>query len=120
MIQLNSNLSVIDNSGAKKVKCIKILGGSFVGSIGDTIVVATQKVAPNRKIKAGEVAKSIIVRQRKETPRKDGSTLKFYENSAIILNDKHLPVGTRIFGPVPRELRSSNNMKIISIAQGII
>lgn len=120
MIQLNTNLSVIDNSGAKKVKCIKILGGSFVGSLGDIIVVATQKVAPNRKIKAGEVSKSLIVRQKKETLRKDGSTLKFFENSSIILNDKLLPVGTRIFGPVARELRSSKNMKVISIAQGII
>ena len=120
MIQLNSNLGVIDNSGAKRVKCIKILGGSFVGSLGDTIVVATQKVAPNRKIKSGEVLKSLIVRQRKEKLRKDGSTLKFSENSAVILNDKELPIGTRIFGPVPRELRSSKNMKVISIAQGII
>jgi large subunit ribosomal protein L14 len=120
MIQLNTNLSVIDNSGAKKVKCIKILGGSFVGSLGDTIVVATQKVAPNRKIKAGEVSKSLIVRQKKEVQRKDGSTLKFFENSVIILNDKKLPVGTRIFGPVAKELRSGKNMKVISIAQGII
>lgn len=120
MIQLNTNLSVIDNSGAKNVKCVKILGGSFVGGLSDIIVVAIQKVTPNRKIKSGEVTKSIIVRQRKEFRRKDGSTLKFFENSAVILNDKLLPVGTRIFGPVPRELRSSRNMKIISISQGII
>ncbi len=120
MIQLNSNLSVIDNSSAREVKCIKILGGSFSGSLGDRIVVALQKVTPNRKLKSGEVAKSLVVRLRKETKRKDGTTLKFFSNSAILLNQKDLPLGTRIFGPVPRELRTKKFMKVISIAQGII
>ena len=120
MIQLNSFLSVIDNSGAKKVKCIKILGGSFSGSLGDKIVVATQKVVPNRKVKQGEVMQSLIVRLRKETKRKDGSTLKFFDNAAVLLNQKGIPQGTRIFGPVPRELRKKKYMKVVSIAQGII
>jgi large subunit ribosomal protein L14 len=120
MIQLNSNLSVIDNSGAREAKCIKILGGSFSGSLGDNIVVALQKVAPNRKVKSGDVAQSLVVRVCKETKRKDGTTLKFFKNSAILLNQKKLPVGTRIFGPVPRELRTKKFMKVISIAQGII
>ena len=120
MIQLNSFLSVIDNSGVKQVKCIKILGGSFNGSIGYKIVIATLKVVPNRKVKQGDVMQSLIVRLRKETKRKDGSTIKFFDNSAVLLNQKGMPQGTRIFGPVPRELRSSKNMKVISIAQGII
>jgi large subunit ribosomal protein L14 len=120
MIQLNSNLSVIDNSGAKKVKCIKILGGSFNGSLGDKIVVAIQNVLPNRKVKEGDVAQSLVVRLRKESKRKDGTSLKFFENSAILLNQKGIPQGTRIFGPVPRELRKKKFMKVVSIAQGVI
>ena len=120
MIQLNSFLSVIDNSGAKKVKCLKILGGSFNGSLGDGIVVAIQKVIPNRKVKRGDVIQSLIVRLRKETKRKDGTTLKFFDNSAVLLNQKGVPQGTRIFGPVPRELRKKKYMKVVSIAQGVI
>jgi len=120
MIQLNSNLNVIDNSGVKKVKCIKIAGGSFTGFIGDKITIAVQKVIPNRKIKSGEVLKSLILHTKKETQRKDGSTLKFFSNSVALLNTKDLPLGTRIFGPVSKELRKRKHMKVVSIAQGII
>ena len=120
MIQLNTRLRVSDNSGAKDVKCIKITGGSFSGSIGDRIMVATQKVLPGRKLRSGEVFPSIIVRQAKEFKRRDGTSIKFYENSAVLLTTKGLPLGTRIFGPVPKELRAKNYMKIVAISQGII
>jgi large subunit ribosomal protein L14 len=120
MIQLNSTLSVIDNSGAKLVKCIKILQGASVAKLGDEIIVAVQKAAPNKKIKKGEVGKSLIVRVKKELKRKDGSTLNFSENAVIMLNKKNMPQGSRILGLVPLELRQRKNMKIISIAQGVI
>ena len=120
MIQLNTNLSIIDNSGAKNVKCIKILGGSFKGSLGDRIVVAIQNVLPNRKVKSGDVSQSLVVRLKKEKKRKDGTTINFFENSAILLNQKGSPQGTRIFGTVPRELRKKKFMKVVSIAQGVI
>lgn len=120
MIQLNSNLSIIDNSGAKRIKCIKILGGSFNGTIGNEIIAAVQKSLPNRKIKQGDVVNSLIVRLAKEKKRKDGSTLKFFENSAILLNQKGVPQGTRIFGPIPKELRKKKFMKVVSLAQGVI
>jgi|TARA_B100000683_G_C12082011_1_gene387288 large subunit ribosomal protein L14 len=120
MIQLNTLLSVVDNSGAKTGKCIKILGGTFTGSVGNTIVVAIQKVLANRKIKAGEVHKSLVVRQKKEIQRKDSSTLSFSTNSIILLNTKNMPVATRIFGLIPRELRRKKFMKVLSMAQGVI
>lgn len=120
MIQLNSYLTVADNSGAKIVKCIKTLKGTKVGHIGDKIIVAVQKALPNRKIKVGEVSESLIVRVKKEFKRSDGTTLSFSENSVIMLNKKNMPQGSRIFGPVPKELRNKKNMKIVSIAQGII
>jgi large subunit ribosomal protein L14 len=120
MIQLNTLLSVIDNSGAKTSKCIKILGGSTVGFIGDISIVAIQKVLANRKIKSGEVCRSLIVRQKKEKQRKDNSTLSFTSNSIILLNNKNMPLGTRIFGLISRDLRKKKFMKILSIAQGVI
>lgn len=120
MIQLNTNLVVNDNSGVKKVKCIKIIGGSFVGLLGNRITVAVQKVAPNRKIKTGDVVSSLIIGLKKNHSRKDGSALKFFKNTTILLNTKNLPIATRIFGPIPRELRQEKNMKVVSIAQGII
>ena len=120
MIQLNTHLSIIDNSGVKQVKCIKILNGSFNGTLGDKIVVSVQKTTPNRKIKSGDVLQSLVVRLKKEKLRNDGSTIKFSTNSAVLLNTKNLPVGTRIFGPIPRELRQKKYMKVVSIAQGII
>ena len=121
MIQLNTNLTVIDNSGVKIIKCIKILDGSkFKGSVGNIIVGAVQKVVAGRKIKSGEVHKSLIVRQKKELKRKDATLLKFSENCAIILNQKNMPMSTRIFGPIPKEFRKKRFMKVLSIAQGII
>ena len=120
MIQLNTLLSVVDNSGAKTGKCIKILGGTFTGSIGNITVVAIQKVLANKKIKAGEVHKSLIVRQKKEIQRKDSSTLSFFTNSIILLNTKNMPVATRIFGLIPRELRKKKFMKVLSMGQGVI
>jgi large subunit ribosomal protein L14 len=121
MIQSNSFLSVIDNSGVKQIKCIKILGGSFNnGLIGSIIKVAVQKVLPNRKIKAGEVVNALILRLKKTHRRKDGMYIKFFSNDAILLNTKQLPIATRIFGPIPRELRQKKYMKVVSIAQGII
>lgn len=120
MIQLNTKLFINDNSGVKKVKCIKITGGSFVGSLGSKITVAVHKVVPNRKIKAGDVTSSLVIGLKKNLQRKDGSSLNFFRNTAILLNSKNLPVATRIFGPIPRELRQEKNMKVVSIAQGII
>jgi large subunit ribosomal protein L14 len=120
MIQLNTHLSIIDNSGAKIAKCIKILGGSYKGCIGNTIVIAIQKAAAGRKIKSGEVYRSLVVRQKKEMSRIDGSTLSFFENSSIILNNKNIPMGTRIFGPIPKEFRKKRFMKVLSIAQGVV
>lgn len=120
MIQLNSNLHIADNSGAKIVKCIKVFNTSKAAKIGDKIVVAVQKASPNKKIKSGEVGYSLIIRCKKETKRKDGVTVKFSDNSAIMLTKKETPIASRIFGPVPQELRSKKNMKIMSIAQGVI
>jgi large subunit ribosomal protein L14 len=120
MIQLNSNLLVADNSGAKIVKCIKVFNSSTAARIGDKIVVAVQKALPNKKLKAGEVGYSLIIRTKKETKRKDGVTIKFSDNSVIMLNKKEVPQASRIFGPVPVELRHKKNMKIMSIAQGVI
>merc|ERR1711865_371490 len=120
MIQLNTILTAVDNSGAKSVKCIKILGGSFCGRVGDIMMVAVQKALSQRKVRSGEVHRSLIVRTKKELHRKDGSTLNFFTNSAIILNDKNIPQSTRILGPIPRELRQQKFMKVLSIAQGTL
>ena len=122
MIQMQTVLNVADNSGAKKVACIKVLGGSkrrYAG-VGDVIVVSVKEAIPNSKVKKGDVMKAVIVRTAKETRRPDGSFLKFDDNSAVLINNQMEPVGTRIFGPVPRELRAKNHMKIISLAPEVL
>jgi large subunit ribosomal protein L14 len=122
MIQSESRLSIADNSGAKEVLCIKVLGGSKrkYASVGDTIVVTIKEAMPRGKVKKGTVHKAIIVRTRKELQRPDGSTIKFDSNAAVLINAQGEPVGTRIFGPVCRELRSKNQMKIISLAPEVL
>ena len=122
MIQPESRLSVADNSGAKEVLCIKVLGGSKrrYASVGDIIVVTVKEAIPRGKVKKGTVHKAVIVRTAKELLRKDGSTIKFDSNAAVLINAQGEPVGTRIFGPVTRELRSRGQMKIISLAPEVL
>jgi large subunit ribosomal protein L14 len=122
MIQTESTLSVADNSGAKTVQCIKVLGGSrrrYAG-LGDIIVVSIIDAMPNSKVKKGSVAKAVVVRTKRENRRADGSYIKFDENSAVLINAQMEPVGTRIFGPVARELRGKKFMKIISLAPEVL
>jgi len=122
MIQMQTVLNVADNSGAKKVACIKVLGGSkrrYAG-VGDVIVVSVKEAIPNSKVKKGDVMKAVIVRTAKATRRLDGSFLKFDDNSAVLINNQMEPVGTRIFGPVARELRAKQFMKIISLAPEVL
>lgn len=122
MIQAESRLSVADNSGAKEVYCIKVLGGSrrrYAG-VGDIIVVSVKEALPNSKVKKGDVTKAVIVRTKKEIKRPDGSMIRFDDNSAVIIGTSREPVGTRIFGPVARELRAKNFMKIISLAPEVL
>jgi large subunit ribosomal protein L14 len=122
MIQQQSELAVADNSGAKRVECIKVLGGSrrrYAG-LGDLIVVAVKEALPTAKVKKGDVSKAVIVRTSREYQRADGSYIKFDENSAVLLNAQLEPVGTRIFGPVARELRAKKFMKIISLAPEVV
>src|SRR5574340_599742 len=117
MIQMQTILDVADNSGAKKLFCIKVLGGSkrkYAG-IGDIIVASVKEAAPNSKVKKGDVVKAVIVRTAKETGREDGSFIRFDDNAAVIINNFREPIGTRIFGPVARELRNKRFMKIISL-----
>ena len=122
MIQMQSKLEVADNSGAKQVKCVKVLGGSkrMSASLGDVIVVAVQQALPGGKIKKGEVKKAVIVRTAYPIRRDDGSYIQFDKNSVVILNNQNEPVGTRIFGPVARELRDKKFMKIISLAPEVL
>ena len=122
MIQVQTELLVADNTGAKKIECIKVLGGSKrrYASIGDTIVIAVKEAIPKGKVKKGTVHKAVIVRTRKELKRVDGSTIKFDTNAAVLINNQGEPVGTRIFGPVCRELRSKKQMKIISLAPEVL
>ena len=122
MIQMTSVLDVADNSGAKKVFCIKVLGGSKrkYASIGDIIVVSIREALPNSKVKKGDVAKAVIVRTKKEISRADGSYIRFDGNSAVLINQDLEPIGTRIFGPVARELRARKFMKIISLAPEVL
>ncbi|NJM90732.1 MAG: 50S ribosomal protein L14 [Myxococcales bacterium] len=122
MIQMTSVLDVADNSGAKKVFCIKVLGGSRrrYASIGDIIIVSIREAIPGAKVKKGEVARAVIVRTRRELPRPDGSFIKFDGNSAVLVNKENEPIGTRIFGPVARELRAKRFMKIISLAPEVL
>ncbi len=122
MIQIQTTLNVADNSGAKKVGCIKVLGGSKrrYASIGDIIVVSVKDAMPHSKVKKGEIYKAVIVRTRKEIGRPDGSHIRFDNNSAVLLNKSMEPIGTRIFGPVARELRAKNFMKIVSLAPEVL
>ena len=122
MIQEETNLVVADNSGAKKVRCIRVLGGHdrrYAG-VGDVVVVSVKSAIPGAGIKKGEVSRAVIVRTRKEIRRKDGSFIRFDENAAVLLNAQGEPRGTRIFGPVARELRDRNYMKIISLAPEVL
>ncbi len=122
MIQQMSELDIADNSGARRVRCIKVLGGSkrrYAG-LGDIIVVSIKAAAPNAKVKKGDVKKAVVVRVRKEVRRPDGTYIRFDENSAVLINDQGEPVGTRIFGPVARELRAKKFMKIVSLAPEVL
>jgi large subunit ribosomal protein L14 len=122
MIQTQSFLDVADNSGAKRVQCIKVLGGSRrrYAHLGDIIVVAIKEALPGSKVKKGDTAKAVVVRTARECRRADGSYIKFDDNSAVLINAQSEPVGTRIFGPVARELRSKKFMKIISLAPEVL
>ncbi len=122
MIQEETNLIVADNSGAKKVQCIRVLGGSDrkYATVGDTIVVSVKTAIPNGTVKKGEVSRAVIVRTKKEVRRKDGSYIRFDENAAVLINAQNEPRGTRIFGPVARELRERQFMKIVSLAPEVI
>lgn len=122
MIQMQSNLDVADNSGARRVQCIKVLGGSkrkYAG-VGDIIVVSVKEAIPRGRVKKGDIRKAVIVRTAKEVKRPDGTTIRFDRNAAVILNNAGEPIGTRIFGPVVRELRAKNFMKIISLAPEVL
>ena len=122
MIQSNTVLNSADNSGAKKLYCIKVLGGSGrkYASIGDVIVVSVKEALPNAKVKKGDVKKGVVVRMRKSMKRKDGTYIRFDENSAVLIDQNGEPIGTRIFGPVARELRAKKFMKIISLAPEVL
>lgn len=122
MIQLRSMLDVADNSGAKKVMCFHIMGGSRrrYASLGDTIVVSVKEATPNASVKKGDVAKAVVVRTVKEVRREDGSYIRFDQNAAVLINAQGEPIGTRIFGPVARELRRRRFMKILSLAPEVI
>ena len=122
MIQVQTELQVADNTGAKKIECIKVLGGSKrrYASIGDIIVVSVKSSTPGGMVKKGEVARAVVVRVKKEIRRRDGSYIRFDDNAAVILNAQNEPKGTRIFGPVARELREGGYMKIISMAPEVL
>ena len=122
MIQMQSNLFVADNSGARKIQCIKVLGGSKrrSASIGDIIVVSIKDALPRSKVKKGDVYKAVIVRTSKDFKRPDGSAIRFDKNAAVLLDKQEEPIATRIFGPVTRELRSKKFMKIISLAPEVL
>ena len=122
MIQMQTNLDVADNSGARRVMCIKVLGGSKrkYATIGDVIVVSVKEAIPRGRVKKGEVMKAVVVRTAKEVGRTDGSYIRFDTNSAVLIDNAREPIGTRIFGPVARELRSKRFMKIISLAPEVL
>ncbi len=122
MIQMQTNLEVADNSGARRVMCIKVIGGSkrkYAG-VGDIIVVSIKEAIPRGRVKKGDVMKAVVVRTAKDIHRMDGSVIRFDKNAAVIINNQKEPVGTRIFGPVPRELRNKGHMKIISLAPEVL
>jgi large subunit ribosomal protein L14 len=122
MIQMQTNLDVADNSGARRVQCIKVLGGSKrkTAGVGDIIVVSIKEAIPRGRVKKGDVMKAVIVRTAKEIRRQDGSAIRFDRNAAVLINNSGEPIGTRIFGPVTRELRGKNHMKIISLAPEVL
>jgi large subunit ribosomal protein L14 len=122
MIQMQTNLEVADNSGARRVQCIKVLGGSQrkVASVGDVIVVSVKEAIPRGRVKKGDVHRAVIVRTSKEIRRTDGSSIRFDRNAAVLINKQGEPIGTRIFGPVTRELRAKRFMKIISLAPEVL
>ena len=122
MIQMQTSLEVADNSGAKRLSCIKVLGGTNrrYASLGDVIIVSVKEAIPNSKVKKGEVMRAVIVRTVKEVRRQDGSYIKFDENSTVLITPQNEPIGTRIFGPVARELRAKKFMKIISLAPEVL
>lgn len=122
MIQMQTRLDVADNSGAKEVMCVKVLGGSKrkFATVGDVIVVSIKDAIPRGRVKKGQVMKAVVVRIRKDIRRQDGSVIRFDTNAAVLVNNQGEPVGTRIFGPVPRELRAKNHMKIISLAPEVL
>ncbi len=122
MIQSFTRLSVADNTGAKEIMCIKVLGGSKrrYASVGDIIVASVKKAIPTAKVKKGQVVKAVVVRTKKEIQRENGSLIRFDENAAVILDAKKEPLGTRIFGPVGREVRYANFMKIVSLAPEVL
>ncbi|HWA49217.1 MAG TPA: 50S ribosomal protein L14 [Dongiaceae bacterium] len=122
MIQMQTNLDVADNSGARRVQCIKVLGGSHrrTASVGDVIVVSIKEAIPRGKVKKGDVHQAVIVRTAKEIRRADGTSIRFDRNAAVLINKQGEPIGTRIFGPVTRELRAKKFMKIISLAPEVL
>ncbi len=122
MIQTETKLDVADNSGAKEVECVKVLGGSErrYASIGDEIIVAVQRALPKSQVNAGDVERAVVVRTRKEVRRDDGTYIRFDDNAAVLIDDEGLPVGTRVFGPVARELRGADYMQIISLAAEVL
>ncbi|ADP72194.1 ribosomal protein L14 [Rhodomicrobium vannielii ATCC 17100] len=122
MIQMQTNLDVADNSGARRVMCIKVLGGSMrrTATIGDIIVVSVKEAIPKGRVKKGQVMKAVIVRTSFPVRRPDGSVIRFDSNAAVLINNQREPIGTRIFGPVPRELRAKQHMKIISLAPEVL
>ena len=122
MIQMQTNLEVADNSGARRVQCIKVLGGSKrkFASVGDVIVVSVKEAIPRGRVKKGEMHRAVVVRTAKEIRRADGSAIRFDSNAAVLINQTNEPIGTRIFGPVTRELRSEKFMKIVSLAPEVL
>ena len=122
MIQMMTSLNVADNSGAKRVQCIKVLGGSKrkYASVGDVIVVTVKEAIPRGRVKKGEILQAVVVRTAKDIHRKDGSSIRFDNNAAVLINKQGEPIGTRIFGPVTRELRAKRYMKIISLAPEVL
>ena len=122
MIQMQSKLEVADNSGAKKVQCIKVLGGAKrkYASVGDIIVVSVKEAIPRGRVKKGQILKAVVVRTAKDIQRADGSAIRFDRNAAVLVNNQMEPIGTRIFGPVTRELRAKNHMKIVSLAPEVL
>jgi len=122
MIQMQARLNVADNSGAKQVQTIKVLGGSKrrYASVGDTIIVSVKEALPNSKVKKGDVRRAVVVRTKKEVARPDGTYIRFDDNAAVLINPQNEPIGTRIFGPVARELRAGGYMRIVSLAPEVL